>query len=698
MEASQYNVVQRIFGNTQMILRIPVYQRNYDWNERNVKQLLSDLKEILRTSKQHFIGAIVYMVSQNNDAGMQDFLVIDGQQRLTTITLLFAALRDLCDQNDQQSLGILNAYLTNQYTSEEKYKIKLKPIKSDNVQYTALLNKNKNRIDENSHIYQNYAIAKNEFKKWLDEGYQINEIINALNRLQVVGISLTQGIDDPQTIFASLNSTGLALTNSDLIRNYLLMSDSNQEELFEDYWLPIEEDLRRGNDNRNMDAFFRQFMIMKYSSPISERKVYDAFISFCQKEHLTHKTALQELNDYVRIYNSFLHPEESDYNEQVKASLSDLKRISQTTCYPFLLRVFNDYKNDVIDEDTLTKVVHLITVYLIRRLVCDVPSNSLLGFFANFYSRTFRISKNKEKYYEVINKYLFSQQNRNEVPDDEKLEYALKHKRMYQDKNLCNLLMLDIENGDCKEKLNTSELTIEHIMPQTMSRVWRQHISDEDHDQYVHTLGNLSVTGYNSEMSNKSFDEKKKILEQNSKAVVLNKDVVDKDQWTIKDIKERADRLSKILMSKYSMTKVEDPDIVFELVDTISLDKSKEAKGRKPVSFTLEGSDYPVKSYKEITLKVLQILDQDDPDRLEKLVGLTWKGTFEDSNANNNLIICHKDDIAKKGEWHYGLVKDGIYVMVGGSSDNIMHVIKQLLDAYGIDEDNFSVSVRAEEE
>lgn len=694
MKADTFNAIDRLFAPMQMILKIPVYQRNYDWTETNVRRLLADIKTVVQDHKSHFIGAIVYMESQNSDLGMPEYLIIDGQQRLTTITLLLQALKDLCGKDDQQAADMIESFLTNKYSPDE-YKIKLKPIKSDNVQYEALLNNKPDKIDQDGHVYKNYMVAKKTFKSWIESGIKPIEILTALRQLQVVGISLKKGEDDPQIIFESINSTGVALTNSDLIRNFLLMSDHNQDRLFEEYWLPIEDMLRRNNDNYQLDLFFRQYVIMKSHTTVAERKVYSTFVTLFKENEYTHESALQELKKYVEIYSSFLYPEESSYSDEVKGYLADLKQLNQTTCYPFLMHLFADFENQVIDEQTLNKALRLITIYLIRRSICNIPTNSLNGLFAYLYSRVFRISANKDKYYEALNKYLFAQNNKNAVPDDEQLRFALVHNNFYQNLPLNRLLMLDIENGDTKEKLSTGNLTIEHIMPQTLSKSWRQYISDKDHEEYVHTLGNLSITGYNSEMSNKSFEEKKKILKQNSRVQILNEDVVDKDKWTIQDITNRSKRLADILIKKYHIDQVVDPKIEFENVDKIYLSDPGAATNRKPVSFTLEGSNYSVKTFKDITIKLINILDQDDPSRLVKLVGLNWKGNFDSPNANNKLIICRKEDIDNKIKWHYAEVRDGVYVMVGGPAATIMHVLKELIDFYDINENDFSISVRA---
>ena len=683
------NNFSTIIGNNKKFM-VPKFQRDYSWALEQWDDLWQDVETMINEKDDHYMG---YLVLQTDDD--KNYLIIDGQQRLTTITLLLQALKDLCDESDkdQKTAKQIETWLTNMFAPEE-YKIKLKPIKSDNVQYEALLNHDLDIIDQNSHIYKNYEVARKAFVSWIKSGITPQEILNALRQLQVVGISLKKGEDDPQIIFESINSTGVALTNSDLIRNFLLMSDHDQDRLFEEYWLPIENALRRDNDNSQMDLFFRQYVIMKSHAPVTGRKVYSSFVELFKKNGYTHESALQEIKKYVDIYSTFLYPDSTNYSDEIKGYLADLNQLNQTTCYPFLMHVFADFENQVIDRSTLNKILKLITVYLIRRSICNIPTNSLNGLFAYLYSRVFRISANKTKYYESINKFMFAQKTKDAVPDDASLRFSLVHGNSYQNVSLCKLLLRDIENGDTKERLSVKNLTIEHIMPRTLSRSWRQFISDKDHEKYVNTLGNLSITGYNSEMSNKSFEEKKKILKQNSRVQVLNEDVVNKDKWTIEDIVSRGNRLANVLIKKYHIDPIVDSKIVFEDFDRIYISDPDAATGRKPVSFTLEGSNYPVKNFKDITIKLINLLDQDDPSRLEKLVGLNWRGDFEKPNSINRLVICHKKDIDDQ-IGHYDEIRDGIYVVVGGPAHNIVHVLKELLDAYEIDESAFSISVRA---
>lgn len=290
---------------------------------------------------------------------------------------------------------------------------------------------------------------------------------------------------------------------------------------------------------------------------------------------------------------------------------------------------------------------------------------------------------------------MFSQKGKNEIPADEAVKYALEHSNLYQNQELCRILLLDVENGDSKEKLATQNLTIEHIMPQTLSKGWKQYISDKDHEKYVHTLGNLSITGYNSEMSNKSFEEKKQILKQNSRIQILNRDVLDKDKWTIEAIKDRASNLSNVLIQKYQIKRITDPTIEFEAVDKISLADPNLAKGRKSVSFTLEGSNYSENTFKQILIDVAQLLDQDNPQVLESVVGITISDKIDLKDPNKQLIVSG-DNYSDDGK--FDNIRDDFYVLTNLSAINIMRVIKLFLKHYHVDENEFSILIKKHKE
>ena len=321
------------------------------------------------------------------------------------------------------------------------------------------------------------------------------------------------------------------------------MNAPDQENLYEDYWLEIEKMLKPGTDYSNLNLFFMQYIVYKTSTPGNIEHLYDRFVKFYNIGKYTKESILQELKYYAAIFQAFVYNSER-YSVQVRKLLRALRLLKQTTCYPFLLHIFHDFEQKIISEEALEKTLKLILTYLIRRAVCGVPTNSLRGLFTYLYNRVFKVETNKKKYYESINKFLHTVSSKDIFPSDSEFNRSLQEAKIYSNAPLCKFLLMDIENGDGKETLNAEELTIEHIMPQHLGVGWR-HISEEEHEQYLHVLGNLSVTGYNSELSNKNFEEKKQFIIENSKAKTLNSDVWNQETWTVENIVQRGKRLAE---------------------------------------------------------------------------------------------------------------------------------------------------------
>ena len=688
MKADAIKLMADLMGSNKVLFRIPVYQRNYDWAETDCNRLLDDIKTIIDTGYKHFLGTICYMATDGNDFVLHDYIVIDGQQRLTTMMILLKALYDIAEQNnDQATLDDINDYLRNRNCSED-YKIKLKPVKTDNSQFLALLDGKE--MDEEGHIYCNYKCCLKRIEQWTNSGITPASILKALLKLEIVAISLKEGEDDPQIIFESINSTGLALSNADLIRNFLLMSDKEQEKLYENYWLPIESNLKKGTDYSSLNLFFAHYITYKTGIPVNDRRLYQAFTNFYKEHGYTHEGILKELKELSVIFRAFITGESKEYSEKTVKSLRSLKQLKQTTCYPFLLHVFNDYKNSVIDMGMLEKTVALIHIYLLRRSVCGVPTNSLRGLFTYLYARVFKVVDNKKKYYEAINKFLFTLTTRDVMPSVQEFRTALQNNNIYGNLALCRFLLTDIENGDSKEVIQAENLTVEHIMPQTMTMEWSKHITAEEHEMYLHTLGNLSVTGYNSELSNKSFKEKCEIIKTHSKAVVLNMDVIDKDTWTAEYIKKRARRLSKIVLDRYAIGKVNDSEIEFEYVTKITLNNDYgEVTGKKLVSFSYKQETYRQNRFAFMLLDILKLLDEQNPQKLETLASSDFSFNYNKKHAHLTL----KPEIQRL-PWE---VRDGIYMEANLSAASIMHFIDSLLNEYEVAKEDFYVSVVAEE-
>ena len=481
MDAHKLWMLRDFIGTNKVLFRIPVYQRNYDWSEANCDRLLDDIYEIINSGDKHFLGTIVFMAAKSGGFTLQEYTIIDGQQRLTTMMLILKALAVVAETvGDTCFQEIDEQYLHNKYC-DEKYKVKLKPIKSDNNQFLLLLANKTDEMDEDTHIFQNYRLCKERFERWTEKGICPSQVLNALTKLEIVEIVLTKGEDDPQVIFESINSTGLDLSNADLIRNFLLMNADDQERLYEEYWLIIEKTLRNKMDYSNLDDFFMQYIVYKTGKPVNSRQLYHSFVKLFKGSNYTQEAILDELRYYAKIYGAFVYGNK-DYSVRINQLLQRIRILKQTTCYPFLFHVFDDFHREVIDEETTERILQFILAYLLRRLVCGVPSNTLRGLFIYLYNRIFKVTANKRKYYESLNKFLCTVSSKDAVPSENEFERALLTANIYGNNALCRFLLLDIENGDNKETLQVENLTIEHIMPQTLSADW-SYIDPEKHEE-----------------------------------------------------------------------------------------------------------------------------------------------------------------------------------------------------------------------
>ena len=688
MDAHKLWMLRDFIGTNKVLFRIPVYQRNYDWSESNCNRLLDDINAIIESNEKHFLGTIVFMAARSGGFTLQEYIIIDGQQRLTTLMLILKALSVVAKEvGDDCFHEIEESYLHNKYCSEE-FKVKLKPIKSDNSQFLLLLNDKLEDMDEETHIYQNYILCKNRFEKWAEKKVLPSTVLDALTKLEIVEIVLTKGEDDPQVIFESINSTGLELSNADLIRNFLLMNANDQEKLYEDYWLPIEKLLRRKMDYSNLDDFFSNYIVYKTSKPVNSRQLYNRFVQLFKENGFSHESCLKELKYYAEIYSAFVIGNKG-YSQRINNLLKRLHILNQTTCYPFLFHVFDDFNTQIITESTVENILQFLLAYLLRRLVCGVPSNTLRGLFTYLYNRLFKVPANKQKYYEALNKFLFTVSSKDVVPPAVEFKRSLKTANIYGNSALCRFLLMDIENGDGKEILQAENLTIEHIMPQTLNADW-SYISSDEHEIYLHTLGNLSVTGYNSELSNKSFKEKQDIIRENSKAVVLNSDVLSKESWQIADILERADRLAEIVAKRYQIERIADETIEFEYVETITLNDYSSVTGKKLVSFRLFNEVYRQNKYALMLLDVVKLLEKKIPGKLKELA---------DNSYSFNVTYKKHPHLNINGEgmrWPWK-ISEGIYLEANLSAYSCIRFIESLIAEYGFEKDQFTFNVVAEE-
>lgn len=499
---------------------IPVYQRNYDWKIEQCRQLYDDLVSVARKDlSSHFFGSIV---SVSDPGGkMLDYLIIDGQQRLTTISLLMLAIHRLLEegaiQAEQKNLAslLLKKYLIDEFESDSQ-KIKLKPIKDDQKAFVSLFDAEAEQIAE-SNLTINYTYFRDRIQR---QEISIDALYSAICKLQVINITLNHE-DDPQLIFESLNSTGLALSEGDKIRNYVLMGLSLQEQetFYTRYWNEIEK-----NTGYDVSSFVRDYLSIKQQTIPNLKNVYPSFKSFRQEAERNGQTTEDVLKDmlaYAKRYHRLLQPDVTSVSStELDWCIYRLNRLKTTVTRPFFLEIFRLSDTGALSEADVFKIFRQTECYLFRRTICDLPTNALNKIFLFLHRDIINLDGTAENYCEKLTYALNSKRESGRFPTDEEFRMALSQKNVYLMRGENKKYLFErLENGGLKDgsigvwnKLDSGDLTIEHIMPQTLTRGWMEDLG-EDHErifeQWLHRLANLTLTGYNSEYQNARFPEKK---------------------------------------------------------------------------------------------------------------------------------------------------------------------------------------------
>ena len=685
MQASKNVFIRDVIGRSSVVFSIPVYQRNYSWLTAHTVHLLNDIEAILESgaTRCHFLGSIVVLLEPTQAFSVQRFILIDGQQRVTTFMLLLLAVSEAYPELRER---IWEDYLHNKHVDSPEDRVKLQPLNDDAIQFRALLNHQPDLLKDSSLMMRNFKECKRYLERWRSR-YDSGDIWKALHMIEVVSITLEMGVDDPQEIFESINSTGLPLSKSDLIRNFLLMGEPEQKRLYHEYWVPIEQRIAAIADRNALDQFFFVYLQSHSVEVINKERLYQHFITHCRHVGCSGAASkeglLQELRRAVEVYASFFIPP-SHYSPRVQHLLLCLRSLEQATIYPFLYLVFKDFQAQIIDAHTLERTLELLLAYLIRRMVCGVPSNSLKAFFCGLYGRVFRIEENKHRYCEAINKFLFSLSSRDRFPSEAEFLAQLEKVDLYHNNRICRLILAELENGAGKEQVRMDNMTIEHIMPQKLNAEWA-HISAEDHGTYLHTLGNLTITGMNAELSNNSFVKKKAILLE-SKATLLNRDVIDKQVWSIADIRQRAGRLAHLVNARFSVQPVHDPDIIFEPSGTLTLETPELATGSQILSYIFRGEEYACANYYVLIRELIYRLDKEQPDMLPELV------LRAGDKGIKGIKVTYQ--YGSEGLWYPMAVRDNVYVDIHGSAATVLRKIRYLFTQYQVSLNQLLIRVR----
>ena len=558
MNAFKSNIYKYLGGTCQYL--IPLYQRTYSWEREQCARLWSDIVNLHKTHREgHFVGSIV-RIDEDSAAGSTLAMIIDGQQRLTTLTLLLVALRDYAMVHDDCGVNpdkITDTLLINQYeTGNAKYKLLLTQADRDalikKIENTPIPDNLKSRILDNYDFFAG-QVAKLELSP--------SDLYDAIGKLQIVDIVLDRQYDDPQAIFESLNSTGMDLKDSDLIRNHLLMglNSATQTDVYNNLWRPTELLFDYEHQSELLDSFFRDYLTMKLGRIPKKNEVYKEFRSYQNGSGLTVCDLCRDIYCFAKHYTDMYFARSND--AVLKSLYYDMKAIRMEVAYPFLLKVHVDYDDSVITLEELRQIIGLCVSYVLRRAVCDMPTNSL--------NKTFATMKNDikpEDYLNSIKAIFILLDSYKEFPTDERFLNAFLTRDIYN-MNRCRYILSCLEKWDNKSIVSLDNLTIEHIIPQNphLSASWVSELGNnwaEIHKKHLHTIGNLTLTAYNSEMSDSSFIEKLN-MEGGFKesALRLNKFVVLQTSWGEEQIKTRARELSDLAMNIWSYPILSDDEL-----------------------------------------------------------------------------------------------------------------------------------------
>lgn len=545
MDARKGNIFEILNGNKQFI--IPVYQRYYSWGEEQCKRLWDDIVNMQKNGKPgHFVGSIVNIAEQAMPTGVQKYMIIDGQQRMTTLTLLLIALRNYVlmhpDDNSINAKRIDGMLLKNEYESGiDQYKLLL--TENDREILISLVENKPINSNVKSRILDNYMYFKDKVSEKI---LMLDEIWDSIGKLQIVNITLDRAIDDAQAIFESLNSTGKELSESDLIRNYVLMGlePSEQTYVYEHLWRPMENLFIYDTQETVMDAFFRHYLTMKITRIPKQGRVYEEFkLYHLNCEFGTISELCHDLLDYAKYYTDIVFKRNDDV--ELRKLYGDIVDLRMEVSYPFLLKLHHDCCEKVISKDELKEILRLCISYVLRRGICDIPTNSMNKTFA-----TFKNFIRQDDYLNSVKAHFILQDTYKEFPDDGKFGAAFVSRDIYN-MRVRNYILTRLENYDNKAPIVIENYTIEHIMPQNkkLSTEWQRDLGDNWESiqkRYLHTIGNLTLTAYNSEMSDKSFIEKMN-MEGGFKesALRLNKYILGLTEWNESHIQERARLLAE---------------------------------------------------------------------------------------------------------------------------------------------------------
>lgn len=665
---------------------IPVYQRRYDWKIENCKQLYNDLLRLTDDKEgNHFFGSIVSDVV--GAGSTTEYHIIDGQQRLTTVTLLLLAIAKLVEKGEVESKEVaLNDQIMERFIiakwAKEDDRIKLIPVKRDRQALHSLIFGEEDEYVENSNLTINFKYFYERLRK---DSNLIDEIYSAIQRLQVISITLEKG-DDAQLIFESLNSTGLALSEGDKIRNFILMNLplDDQNKYFEKYWIKI-EDLT----NKRIDNFVRNYLSIKTSSTPTMDKVYFEFKDYVNRYNDFLEKLLEDMLRYSKFYNKLLDGESGFNNKDLDTYMFNIKKMEITVTEPFLMEVFSLHEEGKLSLDDLIGIYETIEAYLFRRNICGVGTNALNKIFLNLNKDIIRYDGSTDNYVDKLKYNLINKRDSGRFPKDEEFYENLNNKEVYLMRGrFKNYLFNKIENyktvetKDIYNHLDDGTYSIEHIMPQKLNDDWFEELGDnaeEIHEKWIHKLGNLTITGYNSDMGNSSFEKKRDGRHGFKKSGIrMNQDLALLESWGEEEIEKRHKDL--LNLSVYEIWKY--PTTNFELqredLEYISLsDDDYDLKGKKILKINFRGEESSFKNWVDAFIFVIKILHEEDKSQLINLVDEEPRELLSYSFSNNYNAFHN-----------YEKIDENIFVSTNNNTNTKIKILGKLFELYDEERNN----------
>ncbi|MGL2728602.1 DUF262 domain-containing protein [Helicobacter pylori] len=681
MKATQ-STINDFFALTSTIFSIPVYQRNYTWEEENCEKLLQDIINISQNKKTHFMGSITYILHLIDDEKslrkLQEFVIIDGQQRITTTMLLLKAIETKIPNEEikKEIDGLLN--LSGQ-------RLRLKPIKSDKEAFDLVMQNRSHEIQGVSHIRNNYKFFTKELDNYISKGYRIEEIYGAFLRLKIVAIGLELGEDDPQVVFESINATGVQLKGLDLIRNYLMMGENsdNQNRLYETYWVPLEDWLGEKDLNDFIKTYLRIYFEDRFKE--GEREVY-----YMLKAHHREKFPdniqglMSDMREYGRIYqifldrdHYFLHRGDPQQLANLRLCIKDLVKIKFGVAKPFILRCARDFEEGKLDYENFCEILQILISYFVRRSVCGDSTPTLTRVLYSLYRQLENVSA------DALKRYLGKSVGQAAFPNDDKIKAAFLVRNAYAANQVCKFILLEIEKLNNAEPPKEENLEVEHFYPKTPTQEWRDRVGDyfTFEQDYLNNFGNLTLSGQNQRLGNKSYEAKIALMEEYSSLHLNDYFINNTHSWGIEEVKARseylADQFCQVGLFKDLPKEYREREINKTLDDNLTCYKFQSVK-------LPNDQRHMAKNAKELVSVVIDYLLENAREAFESYTGdaypsyICWdKAKAQLRDRDGTLVVPFE--------------KYGFYYVSGANLQNVGSNLKDLISGCDLNPRDFIV-------